>query len=66
MLLFFLLLGTFAILWWMLWFVLVKESPQEDRFIKRPELDYIASCLGNTADQHVITLLPLLLVQHAV
>lgn len=45
--------GTFAVLWWILWFVLVKESPQEDRFIKRTELDYISNCLGLTADQHV-------------
>jgi hypothetical protein len=48
-----LIAGTFAVLWWILWFVLVKESPQEDRFIKRTELDYISNCLGPTADQHV-------------
>jgi len=45
--------GTFAVLWWILWFVLVKECPQDDRFIKRSELDYISNCLGPTADQHV-------------
>lgn len=45
--------GTFAVLWWILWFVLVKESPEEDRFIKRAELDYITNCLGLTAEQHV-------------
>lgn len=45
--------GTFALLWWVLWFVLVKESPQEDRFIDRSELDYISNCLGVTANQHV-------------
>lgn len=45
--------GTFAVLWWVLWFVLVKESPQEDRFIERSESDYISNCLGLTADQHV-------------
>ncbi|XP_046451668.1 sialin-like isoform X1 [Daphnia pulex] len=47
--------GTFAVLWWILWFVLVKESPQEDRFIKRTELDYISNCLGSTADQHKLS-----------
>ena len=45
--------GTFAVLWWLIWFVLVKECPQDDRFIKRQELDYINSCLGSTANQHV-------------
>lgn len=44
--------GTFAILWWLLWFVLVKECPQEDRFIKRTELDYISACLGTTSNLH--------------
>uniref|UniRef100_A0A0P4Y9Z8 Sialin n=1 Tax=Daphnia magna TaxID=35525 RepID=A0A0P4Y9Z8_9CRUS len=46
--------GTFALLWWVLWFVLVKESPQEDRFIDRSELDYISNCLGVTANQHTL------------
>ena len=31
----------------------MKECPQDDRFIKRSELDYISNCLGPTADQHV-------------
>lgn len=49
-------IGTFAILWWLLWFVLVKECPQEDRFIKRTELDYISACLGTTSNLHVLSL----------
>ena len=48
-------LGVVALIWCFLWFLLVKECPQEDRVISSEELDYINACLGSTSNQHVIS-----------
>ena len=48
-------LGVVALIWCCLWFLLVKECPQEDRVISSKELDYINACLGSTSNQHVIS-----------
>ena len=46
-------LGAVALVWCLVWFMVVKESPHEDRSISKQELDYIDACLGSTSNQHV-------------
>lgn len=38
-------------MWSLIWFSVVDESPQRDRFIKKAELDYINASLGVTSDK---------------
>lgn len=45
--------GTFAVLWYVLWFVLVKESPEDDRFISQSELNYLRACIGPLTKKNV-------------
>jgi len=46
--------GTFAVLWCIIWFILVRESPHEDRYISKEELDYISDSLGPTSESHAL------------
>ncbi|KAF5269201.1 hypothetical protein FQR65_LT02502 [Abscondita terminalis] len=39
--------GVVGLLWFVLWWVIVAESPIKDRFITKSELNYIQESLGN-------------------
>jgi len=45
--------GGLALVWYLFWFLLVKECPQDDHSISDQELAYINASLGSTANQHV-------------
>lgn len=40
-------LGVIGIIWFILWWSIVAESPIEDRYITKEELNYIKESLGN-------------------
>ncbi|KAG4073805.1 hypothetical protein HA402_001029 [Bradysia odoriphaga] len=39
--------GAIGVVWFIIWMIVVRESPSKDRFISKDELDYINSSLGN-------------------
>lgn len=42
--------GVIAILWCIVWLAVVKETPQEDKYISEEELDYIRATVGPAAN----------------
>jgi len=42
--------GAIAIIWCMVWLLVVSETPQEDRRITEEELDYIRATVGPAAN----------------
>jgi hypothetical protein len=39
-----------AIVWCIVWMIVVKETPQEDKYISEEELDYIRATVGPAAN----------------
>lgn len=39
-------IGALGILWYIIWVVVVRSSPDKDRFLKKDELDYIQSSVS--------------------
>ncbi|XP_025833022.1 sialin-like [Agrilus planipennis] len=48
----FYIFGVFATLWFFCWCFLIAESPSEDRFISKEELDYISKSLNKNDEDN--------------
>lgn len=47
------ILGTLGVLWYIVWVIVVRESPAKDKLISKDELRYIQESLGTTKKTHV-------------
>jgi ACS family sodium-dependent inorganic phosphate cotransporter len=47
--------GVVGLVWFVIWWILVAESPAEDPRISKGELEYIQKCLGNVDAKRNIT-----------
>jgi hypothetical protein len=58
-----LFIGAVGLIWFSIWWIVVKGSPEEDPRISPQELKYILDSLGNTSPK-VCTLLQIVTEQH--
>jgi ACS family sodium-dependent inorganic phosphate cotransporter len=47
--------GVVGLIWFVIWWILVAESPADDPRISKEELEYIQKCLGNVDAKRNIT-----------
>ncbi|KAF5289891.1 hypothetical protein FQA39_LY14953 [Lamprigera yunnana] len=46
--------GVLGLLWFVCWWIIVSDSPSQDRFITRAELNYIKESLGNQKNSNKV------------